>query len=88
LEEFFLRCFWLTATSGTCEADNYYPDTRYRLVCTYYSDCGVAAVPGQIPRKSTLIVDKAGGFVWTFFTTASSRAPDTNDWVGCTDTYA
>jgi hypothetical protein len=57
-------------------------------VCTYYSDCGVAAVPGQIPRKSTLIVDKAGGFVWTFFTTASSRAPDTNDWVGCTDTYA
>jgi hypothetical protein len=78
----FVRCFRVIASSGRAEPDNKFPESRTRYEIFYGRD-EFQGVP--LTKTGTLIVDNERGFVYTMFTSGSTKFPRGNDWRGCAE---
>jgi hypothetical protein len=78
----FVRCFRVIASSGRTEPDNKFPESRTRYEIFFGRD-EFQGVP--LTKTGTLIVDNERGFVYTMFTSGSTKFPRGNDWRGCAE---
>jgi hypothetical protein len=82
-EEDFLWCFRYTVLVGERGPDPDFPDTRIRFDHTFQGRVEVQGVSTVVQQTATAYVDRAGGFVWTFFTSKNATHPDGNNWTDC-----
>lgn len=75
----FLRCFSNLAHRGSKEPDKNFPDTRTRYKFTFYIETSI----GTVPQMAQMVVDNAGGFVYTIWTPEHNSYPRGNNWYGC-----
>jgi hypothetical protein len=81
-QNFFLGCFRTIASSGRAQPDNKFPESRTRYEIFYGRDEFQGA---PLTKTGTLIVDNERGFVYTMFTSGSTKSPRGNDWRGCAE---
>lgn len=74
----FASCFQRIVLEGTTAEDRGFEKTRTRYTLFY----GHSPTEYALPLTATLIVDNAGRFVWTMYTSTSGSARG-NDWDGC-----